>query len=372
MRVLRFLALSLPLFAFACGSDDTSSGGPSPEGQDASAETSLPEGGGGGSDAEAPDVVGPDSGVDADDGGTEPDAEIDAQQPEGGEPDGDTPDQALTQYAEALCGLFDTCAPYMLGYLYGDLQTCVDRYVAGGGTAVLPQGPGVGRTPADVIACANAMSTMSCSELYAGARDTACPPIPGTLAEGGDCFSNLQCESGFCKRLGDCGTCAPRIASGGACEFANNGCDDGLVCHSPTIADPTTCTPTAQQGEACSPTVVCAGNLHCSSGTCEQPGGEGDSCDGSEGSCNGLLGLRCSGGTCKKTMTLAPAGQPCGIQGSSYVPCVGTAYCDATSKVCVAKSGDGEPCEPGSTNTCLYFASCQNDVCTVDSEPTCP
>lgn len=356
----------------ACGSGDISSEGSDDAGTDTSvpddaASEAAPEGGQtdtGTADtsAEAATDAGAD---DAQDGQAE--AAADAASEAGGE------DQAMAAYADALCNLFATCAPYMLGYLYGDLQTCIDRYVAGGGVAVLPQAPGVARSAADVTACADAMSSMSCEDLYAGERDTACPKIAGTLAEGADCFSDLQCESGFCDRTGECGTCAPRLGLGDACEIANSGCPDGAKCSAPTVADPTTCTATAGENEACNATTVCRGNLFCDADTCVQPGGEGDTCSmAADGSCNGLLGLRCKGGTCQKLATLADVGQPCGIQGNSYVPCVGTAYCDSDTEQCAAKAGDGATCETASSNTCLYYASCQNGVCEVDAEPTCP
>jgi len=366
MRSLRSLFVILPFFVVACGSDADSSNGTPSGGQDAGADTTVPDDAGGdvAEEASQPETGVPETGV--------PETGSETAPPEDAAPDATAEQAALASYADALCNLFGTCAPYMLGYLYGDLQSCIDRYVAGGRAAVLPQAPGVGRSPADVLACASAMSSMTCDELYAGARDTACPTIPGTLSEGDDCFSDLQCASGFCDRLGDCGTCKARLALGDECEVANVGCPDDQKCTSPTIADPTTCTATAGEGESCSVTQVCRGNLHCSNGTCEQPGGDGDSCDGSDGACNGLLGLRCSGGTCKPLATLADEGQPCGMQGSSYIPCRGTTYCDSASEVCVAKTGDGTACTTGASNTCMYYASCQNDVCTVDTEPNCP
>lgn len=70
--------------------------------------------------------------------------------------------------------------------------------------------------------------------------------------------------------------------------------------------------------------------------------------------------------------TLASEGQPCGFQAGSYVPCNGTTYCDSSSEKCVPKAADGETCSTESSNTCLYFAGCQNDLCVVDTEPTCP
>ena len=362
--------------ALACGSDDTSSETPSTDAgadttspNDAAADTALDgdetDTGAADTGGEAATDSGPDAEVDA-----ATDAEVDAATD--AEADAATEEQAIAAYADALCGLFANCAPYMLNYLYGGEQTCIDRYVAGGRVALLPQAPGVARSAADLTACADAMGTMTCEELYGGARDTACPKVPGTLGEGESCFSDLQCESGFCDRSGECGMCAPSLALGDNCEVANNGCPDDMECYAPTLADPTTCTATAGENEACSTTTVCRGNLFCDEGTCVQPGGDGDSCTAVNGACNGLLGLGCSSGTCQQLGAFADVGQPCGIQGSSYIPCLGTSYCDSTTQKCVAKAGDGEPCETAASNTCLYYASCQNDVCVVDTEPTCP
>jgi len=378
MRFPRSLFVMLPCFVVACGSDDSSDGTasqtpdagfdasmPDSSVSDATPDTGQPDTGQ--PDTGQPDTSTPETGTD-----TGVDTGSDTSPPQDAGPDATGSEQALATYADAICNLFDTCAPFMLGYLYGDLQNCIDRYVAGGRAAVLPDAPGVGRSAGDVIACADALSTMTCEELYAGGRDTACPSIAGTLSDGEGCFSDLQCATGFCDRSGDCGTCAPRLALGDGCEVANVGCDDDQTCTAPTMADPTTCTATAGEGESCSAAVVCRGNLYCHEGSCEQPGGDGDSCDGGDGSCNGLLGLECSGGTCQTALTLADVGEACGIVGSSYVPCRGTAYCDDATSKCVAKLDDGAGCVAGATNQCKYYASCRNDVCTVDTEPTCP
>lgn len=372
MRFLRTLIVLFPMFAMACGSDEGSDSNPS-GGKDAGADSPDGSGSDASEDTGYPETGTPETGTDTSsdsNGDTTTDTAGDTL-PEDAGPDA-TNEQALAVYADATCNLFATCAPFMLGYLYGDLQSCVERYMAGGRAAVLPEAPGVARSADDVIACANAMAAMSCEEMYAGGRNTACPKIPGTLSDGEDCFSDLQCSSGFCDRVGDCGSCAPRLGLGDDCEVANVGCADDQTCDAPTMADPTTCTATAGEGESCSVTVVCWGNLYCRAGTCEQPGADGDSCDGGDGSCNGLLGLRCTGGTCQLAISLADVGEACGIVGSSYVPCRGSSYCDDTTKKCVAKLDDGAACEVGTTNQCQYYASCQNDVCTVDAEPTCP
>ncbi|MCU0694511.1 MAG: hypothetical protein MUF54_24280 [Polyangiaceae bacterium] len=393
MRFLRPIALSIPLFVLACGSDDTSLS-PSPRltpdaghdsapptdaavdtapYTDASADATPP------TDATAdttpPTDASQDATTDLGDTSTGPEVDGDGSAPpETGPdtgPDASVENQALHTYAVAFCGLIDRCAPFMLGFLYGDEATCVTRYMAGGRPALLPQAAGINKTADDVIACASAMDAMTCEHLYAGARTTACPVIPGALPQGAGCFTNLQCAAGFCDRAGACGRCAPRIGEGGACGIADDGCDEGLVCHAPTVADPPTCTPSAAEAEACGGGVVCRGYLTCRGGTCDQPGDVGDACDSSPGSCNGLLGLRCSAGRCVANAPFASEGQPCGVQGSSYVRCLGTSACDSNTKRCVLKHADGEACAAGSSNPCLYYASCKDNVCTVDSEPTC-
>ena len=369
------LWIALPLaLLFSCGSDNEDS---SPrDGYDAgtdscvSVETgtdAVSEVGQEDTSIDSNPVDGPaDTAVDTNDEVLLPDGSEDST------PDAMTEAMALESYAEAFCDLMQRCAPYMVSYLYGDETTCVARYVAGGRSVVLPDGPGVQKNVADVVSCAMNMSNMTCPELYAGGRTTACPMVVGTLTEGASCFSDLQCTSGFCDRLGPCGSCAPPIGVGGQCEFANDGCAPDLICHETSFADPALCKQSAGQGESCGDTVICRRNLRCRQGKCEQPGGLGDPCDSSTGSCNGLLGLRCSGKVCVAGTPMADVGGTCGIQGNTFIPCKGTSYCDSTTHRCVAKLDDGSPCEASSANPCLYFASCQNGVCTVDAEPSCP
>jgi len=135
----------------------------------------------------------------------------------------------------------------------------------------------------------------------------ACDAIlQGTVGEGGACDFDLMCRGDlFCKPVaGQCpGTCAPRVALGGACNGIDALCARDLVC---SDDDGGTCLAVSvPAGGACVLTRQCPPEQHCADGTCVADKVAGQACP-SGFEC--AVGFTCDFGldppSCRKIPTL--------------------------------------------------------------------
>ncbi len=229
-----------------------------------------------------------------------------------------TAQQACNDLATSICNGLETCYPYGLTVAYGNTSTCITRAALDCPSAITATGSGA--TAADVEACAQAYSGASCEALLNNGTPSACQ-IPGTLAAGSPCGSDVQCagSNAYCKvATGSCGVCSTRAAGGGTCT-AGNDCQPGLSCV--TSGTTSTCVAPAAQGASCSATTPCQASLACINGTCGQPLAAGAACTQSADTCNGAQGYYCSPANVCAQVQIAAAGQPCGLSGSTITEC---------------------------------------------------
>jgi hypothetical protein len=173
--------------------------------------------------------------------------------------------------------------------------------------------------------------------------------VTGTFAEGENCLSDSQCQSGVCARIPFdpenpevCwGTCAPGpqiVGEGEPCEAENVECDatQNLLCDVAADSDARVCVAlgTRAEGESCNYDSICTDGLVCDEGTCS-------------------------------TFALAQLGDDCtaplsGTTASSNVPCEQGLVCanpDANGDGTCAEYGvDGDACTD--TYTCKYGLYC--------------
>ena len=119
----------------------------------------------------------------------------------------------------------------------------------------------IGFDPIGAQSCLMAFDDLECSPDFTTLAMACLSGFVGLVPNGGSCTLNEACESGyFCDTSDGCaGTCAPLVAVGDACN------------------DP----------------AACSGGSSCIQGTCQLPGGEGDSCGGGGVGCE--VGLYCDG-----------------------------------------------------------------------------
>ncbi len=280
-----------------------------------------------------------------------------------------TPDQACTDAATTLCNKIDSCSPLFIQLQYGDAATCIARAKLSCTQNLAT--PGTSDTPAFIEGCGNAYGSLSCADVFGIAANppAACQAAPGTVANGGACGVNDQCQSTACKIDGTtgCGTCAVRANSGESCA---NGvpCAVGLTC-----AGNQTCVTPGALNDACdAASKPCKGGLVCDGGTCKTPQPAGAPCTGAgTGNCDGTQGLYCSNSQCKQALT-AKAGQTCGIdlQAGTYTACTGGSVC-TSNNVCSAVAADGAACDDTKGPTCLAPARCMSGICTVVNPASC-
>jgi len=320
----------------AAGSPDTSSSassstgsagatgnaGGSGNGGSASMPDGSPAGGAGGAtDGATPDAS----------SGTSTDASSDAR-------------QACASFAATVCSKLESCAPFVLGVLYGDAATCRDRTALG----CVPTfgAPGTSATPAKTAACDKSIAALTCPSFLAIDLGAACKTDPGTVATGAACGDDAQCDSTFCARTPDatCGICQPPTSAGSAC--VRNSCSAGTVCP-------------AGQSKCITPV---AGKVD-------------DACTAQE-QCDLAHAVGCNVGAGKCLALTAASSGACGANSifpTSYAVCPASGTCSAPlGGRCSAAAKDGDACSTADTGThCLPPARCVGGRCTVPDPSKC-
>ena len=274
------------------------------------------------------------------------------------------------QVAKALCDTLNGCAPVFVQYLYGDEPTCISRAVLSCMTDQMVTG--IARTADDLVSCAKAAATTSCSDALAGNFPSVCAVMPGPVANGAACGSDWQCQSTYCNKTDACGVCSPRAVAGADCTV-DGGCVAGLVCANKKCVAP------AGPSAPCNlPAQPCRADLYCTSaagsGTCQtriEPGGAcadnpADACDIFMG---GVCNTIANANTCV-TIKIAAGGDVCGL--AAKTACVGgVAPCSnpLTGGVCANPAQDGEAC--GDKAVCVPPATCVDKICRLPSAPDC-
>jgi len=281
--------------------------------------------------------------------------------------------QACNDFATAVCGRLQACAPFSIQTIYGDQATCVQRTALGCSPSLGASGSQI--TAAQMDACAQALGAETCDQALDNAQPAACN-VPGTLASGAACGSDAQCQSGHCKLSMPgtvCGTCAPRAAAGGSCG-ADGDCAAGLVCAPSSSGKGGTCATPAEAGASCSATQPCVRTLACIGGKCQTPVGPNGACSAAT-DCDLAQGLYCDpqSKTCKQTQT-ATAGQPCLFVNGTLTACTASASCvpvdGGTEGTCHPTAADGNPCGPGIG--CVAPAICsKNARCLLPDPSSC-
>lgn len=218
---------------------------------------------------------------------------------------------------------------------------------------------GVGYTPANVQACADAITADSCDEIIAHGLPSACS-IPGSLANGAACGADSQCQSAFCPHGRDtCGTCAAMPAEGGAC--VNGQCPMSMNCEAGA------CVTKRGAGAGCTDSTPCAGGFACVSGTC-QTAMAGTQCDKIGDICNLTEPSVCNGQKVCEKLTVANPGEACGIV--QKVVCGGGATCTKDSMgTCALPKSNGQAC--ASSDDCESLLACIGGTCQTFDPATC-
>jgi hypothetical protein len=283
---------------------------------------------------------------------------------------------ACQQYAAAYCKQLQSCFAFALTSVYGTESNCETRLAIAcnaAGTA-----PSTANTPAAIASCATAAAAASCSAEYQDQVPAACSGARGSLATGAACLDGAQCKSGFCPKVGACGTCAVAPSAGGAC--VNGACPAGLKCNGSAV-----CATPATAGATCKASADCESDLVCASGKCTTPAKSDAACsfDGSTApECDSIAGLFCNTSTKRcEPFKSATTGAACGLDTTtgSFTLCDSASYCqtvDATKATgkCVARVADGAACTADgllASNPCSAPAVCDGGTCKLPNGAAC-
>jgi len=201
------------------------------------------------------------------------------------------------------------------------------------------------------------------------------PYPPGALQMGAPCLAWSQCASQWCKGTvvldadggsaltlaAQCGTCAPPLTEGEACDPITDTCEIGMSCFQGV------CRAQGQQGAACLVWADCAYPWVCrGSGTCDSTLFTGQPC---------VTDLDCTTDVaCDATTKLcAPIqfGQP-GSSCDGHVHRCESGRCDTAAGVCPAVLPDGSPCDPTDpSKVCDLYALCFGQRCQIPDPASC-
>jgi hypothetical protein len=310
----------------------------------------------------------------------------------GGTTGGGNAAQVCSSYANAFCGLYQSCSNgFETAFQFGDLATCVSGYQ----TVCLNRlaAPNSALTASQTQACATALPDESCENLYATDNTAPCLPAQGPGAAGAACSIDAQCQSAYCAipRNAVCGTCGPVPSVGTDCSDLL-ACGPGLIC----LRASQTCASPVGDGGACTVEADCEFGFSCLSGdgglqVCAPAAGAGQPCDYHNltgPGCSNREGLYCKketvdGGSCTP-FGLADAGEECGeVLGQPFTDCTRGGLCqksepDAGLGTCLAAATVGQPCDIDAGPPCLLLARCvltgsgTAGVCTEPAPANCP
>jgi hypothetical protein len=308
---------------------------------------------------------------------------FDADRAEGGGGDtgsGATAEQACTETANALCSKFESCAPFAVTVLFGDMATCTS--VAKTGCLGSLRATPTAATPDVFLKCSADLKTAACSDVLSHKPPPSCQPKGGSIGNGMACGDDWQCMSGRCAIPDNatCGVCASLSPAGGSCpKDTDDECEFGLVCAANLL-----CVVPAAAGTACDANHPCAHPYICrdvtttAQGTCAIGGAVGAPCTNDQ-SCSIAQGLWCTGAanrTCGNIGAAEP-GMACGFLGlTEFSVCKGGGPgggCNiptgSAMGTCPPLGNSAADCS--ATAPCKAGTLCVNRLCTVREPASC-
>src|SRR5258708_266375 len=102
---------------------------------------------------------------------------------------------ACSAFVATFCGKVESCSPFALGVVYGDVATCKARLML----SCIPNSiaPGTSAVPSKTTGCERSIAALECPAFLAGDLGAACDIDPGTIALGGACADDAHCGTTF-------------------------------------------------------------------------------------------------------------------------------------------------------------------------------
>jgi hypothetical protein len=266
--------------------------------------------------------------------------------------------------ATAECDAIEACAPILIDIYSGSLALCVARRELGCHAEILAADSGYRET--DAASCAAAYEAGSCDGMVAAVAQ-ACAAAEGTRTDGNACATNSQCASSYCRldaaATNGCGSCAPRIDAGAACDTDPSACAAGTSCAAAI------CQPLAGSGSSCAAGEPCDLGLVCQGGLCTKGKNVGEACDDAT-LCDGGQALSCTASVCTAPALAAPGAVCVPPEGMPAPICTASSVC-AANGVCRPPAEDGTPCGGAPGVGCYGPARCADGACKLVDALSC-
>ncbi len=271
---------------------------------------------------------------------------------------------ACSDLAAAACDAIEACAPILIDIDSGSLALCMARRELGCGAELAAADSGY--READAASCAAAYRAGTCDGMVASVA-LACAAAEGARADGSACATSSQCASSYCRLDGaatnGCGTCAPRIDAGAACDVDPAACFPGTSCAAAI------CQPLAARGASCAAGEPCDLGLVCEAGLCAKGKNAGEACDDAT-LCDGGQALSCAANLCTAPALAAPGAVCTPPEGMPAPICTASSVC-GTNGTCRPPAEDGAPCGGAPGVNCYGPARCADGACQLVDELSC-
>lgn len=268
-------------------------------------------------------------------------------------------------FQDTLCGWMVKCGQMP------DAGTCArvvapDKAVAQGVASVvfgdLEYDPVAGK------ACTDALKASECELVYGygyakNVKDACAKVFTNLAANGGNCFADSECQSGFCKPPMDCkGQCCvgacdqipQNIPIGTMCDPNSGNCVPEAYCD----GDAKVCTKRVEANQTCKQADACIDGYSCDTGgsqTCFKKSKSGEACNPTLAVSPCLSFNDYCEPTTSKCSKLPQPGQPCTAMGNG---CARDASCNGEGMTCKLLPIEGEDC----AGTCLGSLHCTSTM----------
>lgn len=267
------------------------------------------------------------------------------------------------------CERFIECKNVFYAELFSTTQECIEFFTEEG---TMEFDPVVEKVKSGDVEydgkkadeCIDAMKELGCKIFDIPSPEICLGTFTGTIADGGECTIDAECESRYCDIQQGCpGKCTPQAEAGEACNAEGSSCVHGADCNGEKCVE---FTGVIADGKSCDEAFLwCGENSYCMEGKCQPKLKEGDNCEAYQDACG--KGMFCSpekdNNVCVKGSVVEEAGAVCDYTEGSICNPLKDLYChinyETYAGTCGAAKKEGDDCLDTSTKT---FYQCEDGL----------
>lgn len=259
------------------------------------------------------------------------------------------------------CERFIECKNVFTAELFSTTQECIDFFEEEGtldydSIVEKVESGDIEYDEKKIVECVNAMKEQGCKIFDLPSPDICLGTFSGTVADGGECTIDTECESRYCDTSDGCpGKCTSQAEVGETCNGGESSCVHGADCNGEKCVD---FTGIIADGDTCDEAFQwCGENSYCMNGKCALKLKEGEDCSEYNGACG--KGMFCSpekdNNICVKGSVVEEEGAECSYPEGIICNSLKDLFChinyETYAGTCGAAKKEGDDCLDVSTKT---------------------